>query len=190
MRRTEGGLRPRASEKKSNQGKAAGNGQQENLFDDGGPALDAVVNLVCLSFLSGDNRADVFQKVDPAFFARAAFALFVLAGRAFVPQRGMATRAEPRDLASVRAAFKAFDHALRRSVRVRRRFNSSAWHATSAGFSRRVAGLAGRETSTHTCILAPQPRLECSTERNCGFAVNTGPAYSRRNLGEVCKRWG
>src|SRR5271154_4460647 len=120
MRRTEGGLRPRAVAKILNQGKAAGNGQQENLFDDAGAALDAVVNLVCLGFLCGDNRADVFQKVDSAFFARAAFALFVLAGGAFVPQRSMATRAESRDLASVCAAFKTFDHALRRNARIRR----------------------------------------------------------------------
>ncbi len=67
MRRTEGELRPRSVAKIFNQGKAAGNGQQENLFDDAGAALDAVVNLVCLDFLSGDDRADVFQKIDPHF---------------------------------------------------------------------------------------------------------------------------
>jgi hypothetical protein len=183
-------LTARAAAKILNQGKAAGNGQQESLFDDGGAALDAVVNLVCLGFLSGNNRADVFQKVDSAFLARAAFALFVLAGRAFESQRGMATRAEPRDLASVRAAFKAFDHTLRRSARIRRRFNSSARHATRTRFGGRVAGLAGREASTHTCILALQPRLECSAELKCGFAVNTGPAYSRQNLREVSNRCG
>jgi hypothetical protein len=164
MRRTEGGLRPRAGAKIFNQGKAAGNGQQENLFDDGGAALDAVVNLVRLGFLSGNNRADVFQKIDSAFLARAAFALFVLAGRAFESQRGMATRAEPRDLASVRATFKTLNHALRRSACIRRRFNSSAWCAARAGFGCRVAGLAGRKASTHACILALQPRLECSAE--------------------------
>jgi hypothetical protein len=162
MRPTEGGLRPRADAKIFNQGKAAGNGQQENLFDDGGAAIDAVVNLVCLGFLSSNNRADVFQEVDSAFLARAAFALFVLAGGAFVPQRGMATRAEPRDLASVRAAFETFDHALRRSACIRRRLDSGARHGTRARFGCRVAGLAGCETSTHACILAPLPRLECS----------------------------
>jgi hypothetical protein len=30
-------------------------------------------------------------------------------------------------------------------------------------------------------ILALQPRRECSAERKRGFAVNTGPAYSRWN---------
>src|SRR5271156_646117 len=190
MRRTEGGLSPRADAKVFNQGKAAGNGQQENLFDDAGAALDAVVNLVCLGFLCGDNRADVLQKVDSALFARAAFALFVLAGGAFVAQRRMATRAEARDLTSVRAAFKTFDHALRGSARIRRRFNSNARYRTRARFGRRFAGLAGRKASSHVCILALQRRLECRAERKCGFAVNTGPAYSRRNLGEVCKRCG
>jgi hypothetical protein len=174
-------LTARAAAKILNQGKAAGNGQQESLFDDGCPAVDAVVNLVCLGFLSGNNRADVFQKVDSAFLARAAFALFVLAGRAFESQRGMATRAEPRDLASVRATFKTLNHALRRSACIRRRFNSGARHGIRASFGCRVVGLTGRETFTHTCILALQPRLECSAERKCGLAVNTGPGYSRPN---------
>ncbi|MGD0403404.1 MAG: hypothetical protein ABSB66_09410 [Candidatus Acidiferrales bacterium] len=161
--------------KKFNQGKAPGNGQQENLFDDGCAAVDAVMNLVCLGLLCGNNRADVLQKIDSAFLARAAFALFVLAGRAFVPQRGVATRAEARDLAGVRTAFKAFNHALRGSACIRRRSDSSARHATRARFGRRVAGFAGRKASTHPCILALQPRLKCSAERKCGFAVNTAP---------------
>jgi hypothetical protein len=100
-----------------NQREPPSDGQQENLFDDAGAPLDAIVNLVRLDSFCGHNRADVLHKIDSTLFAGAAFALFVLASRAFVAQRSVATRAESRDVAGIRAALKTFDRALRSRAR-------------------------------------------------------------------------
>jgi hypothetical protein len=167
----------RAFEEIFNQGVSASDGQQEYLFDDAGATLDAVVNLICFDSFRGDNRTDVFHKVDVAFLAGAAFALLVLASRAFEPQRGVATRAEARDFACVRAAFGAFDHALRRHGCAAWRFNSSTWNRAHASFGRCVAKFTGREISTHACILAGESRQERCVERECGLSVNTVRAY-------------
>ncbi len=162
------------------QREAAGDGQQENLFDDAGAPLDAIVNLIRLDSFCGHNRADVLHKINATLLAGAAFALFVLASRAFVTQRSVATRAKSRDVASIRPTFKTFDRALRSRARSCGRFNS-AGRGRPACFGRRVARFTGRESPTHAHILDLQPRPQCSAERKRGFAVNTGPAYSRRN---------
>ena len=114
-------------------------------------------------------------------FAGAAFALFVLASRAFEAQRSMATRTESRDVASIRATFEAFHRALRNRARNCARFNSTG-RGCSACLDRRVARFTRRESPTHMYILALQPRRECSAEQERGFAVNTGPAYSPRDF--------
>ncbi len=49
---------------------------------------------------------DVFEEVDAALLAGAAMALFVLAGRALIPQRSMASLAKTSDIASVATAFR------------------------------------------------------------------------------------
>ena len=167
----------RAFEEIFDQGVSASDGQQEYLFDDAGATLDAVVNLICFDFFRSDNRADVFHKVDAAFLAGAAFALLVLASWAFEPQCGVATRAEARDFACVRAAFRAFDHALRRHGCAAWRFNSGARNRTHAGLGRRVARFIGRKTSAHACILAGESQQERCVKRKCGLGVNTGRAY-------------
>jgi hypothetical protein len=107
----------RAFDDELNQREPASDGQQENLLDDAGAPLDAIVNLIRLDSFCGHNRADVFHKIDATLFAGAAFALFVLASRAFVAQRSVATRAESRDVAGIRAALKTFDRALRSRAR-------------------------------------------------------------------------
>src|SRR6202050_2134763 len=174
-----------------NQREPASDGQQENLFDDSGAPLDAIVNLVRLDSFCGHNRADVLHKIDAAFLAGAAFALFVLASRAFVTQRSVATRAESRDAAGTRATLKTLDRSLRSCARNCGRFNS-AGRGHPACLHRRVARFTGLESPTHMHILALQPRRECSAEQERGFAVNTGPAYSPRNsalsLHCICNR--
>lgn len=184
-------LMARAFDDVLNQREPAGDRQQENLFDDAGAPLDAIVNLVRLDLFCGDNRADVLNKIDATFLAGAAFALFVLASRAFVTQRSVATRAESRDVASIRATLKTFDRALRSRAWGCGRFNS-ARRGCPACLHGRVARFTGRESSTHMHILALQPRLECSAEQKRGFAVNTGRAYSPRDsefsLDCICNR--
>ena len=174
-------LMARAFDDVLNQREPAGDGQQENLFDDAGAPLDAIVNLVRLDSFCGHNRADVLHKINTTLFAGAAFALFVLASRAFEAQRSMATRTESRDVASIRATFEAFHRALRNRARNCARFNSTG-RGCSACLDRRVARFTRRESPTHMYILALQPRRECSAEQERGFAVNTGPAYSPRDF--------
>lgn len=154
----ERGLIARALEEVLNQGIAAGEGQQKNLFDHIGAAVDTLVDLICFSLFCGHNSSDVFQKINAALFACTAFALFVLASGALVTQRGMASLTKARDLAGVRPALRAFDHALRRHGRAARRFQSSSRARSATHFRRYVAGFAGRETSTHTLILAGEMR--------------------------------
>ena len=84
-----------------NQGNAAGDRQKENLLDDNGATIDTVVNLICFDSFRGDHGGDVLYKIDAAFFARTAFALFVFASRALVAQRGVTTLAEARYLSDV-----------------------------------------------------------------------------------------
>jgi hypothetical protein len=110
-------LMARAFDDVLNQREPPSDGQQENLLDDAGAPLDAIVNLIRLDPFCGHNRADVLHKIDSTLFAGAAFALFVLASRAFVAQRSVATRAESRDVAGIRAALKTFDRALRSRAR-------------------------------------------------------------------------
>src|SRR6202046_5713994 len=147
-------LTPRAVAKIFEQRIAPSDGQQEYLFDDAGAALNAVMNLICFDPFRRDNRADIFHKVDAAFLARPAFALLVLASRTFVTQGGMATRAKARNLASVRAALEAFDHALRGHGCAAWRFDSGARNRAPANLGSRVAGLAGLGIPTHAYILA------------------------------------
>jgi hypothetical protein len=160
-----------------NQRESPGDWQQEDLFDNDGAALDAIVDLIRLSLFCRDNRSDVFHKIDAAFLTSATHALFMLAGRAFETQRRMAARAEARDLACVPAAFWTFDHALRRHGCAARRFDSGTRNHATAGFSGRVARFAGREIPTHASILAGVPHPNPSVERECGLDVNTGRAY-------------
>jgi len=81
-------------------------GQQYILHQIGLP-LDAFVLGVQLGLFCRNHRGDVLQEVDAALIAIAAVPLFVLAGRAFIAQRRMAPRAEPRDVAGFAAAFRA-----------------------------------------------------------------------------------
>jgi hypothetical protein len=64
-------------------------------------------NRVGLGLLRGDDRFDVLEEINAAFFARAALPLFVLARGTLVTQRRMATPAKPRDVSSLGSAFRA-----------------------------------------------------------------------------------
>ena len=66
------------------------------------------MNGVGLGFFAGDDFGDEFQEIDAALLALAALPLFMLAGRALVAKRVVAARAESRNVASFRAAFRAF----------------------------------------------------------------------------------
>ena len=59
-------------------------------------------------FFRGDDRADVLDEIDAAFFAFAADALAIAARRALETQRGVAFGAETSDFARVGAAFRTF----------------------------------------------------------------------------------
>jgi hypothetical protein len=98
------------------------------MFNHIGTLFDAIVNLIGLRFLSRHNRADIFHKIHAALFARAAFALFVLASGTFKTERSVAARTESRNFARVAGTLGAFDHALgnRLSVKGRSASNSRA----------------------------------------------------------------
>jgi len=117
----------------------------------------------------GDNRADVLNKIDATFLAGAAFALFVLASRAFVTQRSVATRAESRDVASIRATLKTFDRALRSRAWGCGDSTRPAW--LPACLHGRVARFTGRESSTHMHILALQRAWNAALNRNAGLRL-------------------
>ena len=160
-----------------NQGNAACDREKENLLDDDGATLDAVVDLICFDSLRSDYGGDVLYKIDAALFARAAFALLVFARRALITQRGVTTRAETRDLTSVCSAFRAFDHALRGHGCVQGHFDAGALDRADSRLCRRVARLTGRGASAHAYILAGDLcRLLCA-EWECGLRVNTGRWY-------------
>jgi hypothetical protein len=55
-------------------------------------------------FLRGHDRRDVLQKIHAALFADSAVALFVFARRTLKTQCGVASPAEPRDVARLGAA--------------------------------------------------------------------------------------
>jgi len=65
------------------------------------------VGNVGFHFFLRNHRGDVFQEVDAALPASAAVPLFVAARRALVAQGGMAAPAESRDVADLRATFRA-----------------------------------------------------------------------------------
>jgi hypothetical protein len=62
-------------------------------------------------FLSHDG-ADILQEIDATLLTVAPVPLFVAAGRALVAQRGMAPRAESRDIPRLASAFGAFHNAI------------------------------------------------------------------------------
>ena len=95
-------------EKITDQRHTAVKGQPEQAFQQAGAAFEPLVNGVRFGFLGGDHCADIFEEIDAAFFAFAARALVVVAGRTFVAQRGVALGTEARDIARVGAAFGAF----------------------------------------------------------------------------------
>ena len=181
MRCTRAELTARAFEEIFNQRKSASDGQQEHLLDDDGASLDAIVYLIRLILFCGYNRGDVLQKVDAAFLAGAAFALFVLASGAFETQRGVATRTEACDFSCVPAAFRAFDHALRRHGCAARCFDSDARNGATASFIRRATRFASRRIPTHASILAGEPHQNPALNENAGLALTLAACTGKRN---------
>jgi hypothetical protein len=92
----------------ADQGDAAVDRQQQQGPQEARAALQAVVDDVGFRFFGGNHRADVFDEINAAFFAFAAGALAIAAGRALKAQGGVAARAESSYVARVRAAFGAF----------------------------------------------------------------------------------
>jgi hypothetical protein len=159
-----------------------------------GALLDAIVNLIAFSLFASHYCSDVFHKIDAALFARAAFALFVFASGTFKTERGMAARTKSRNFARVSRTLRAFDHTLRNrlSVKGRSSSNSRAGRRSRSSartgrrsrarlnrrgrgrdgsrFRRCIAGLTGRESSTHDHSLAGYPtqtlhRRKCAARR-------------------------
>jgi len=99
------------------------------------------VSRVGLDLLARDNGIDIFQEINPALLALAALPLLMLAGRAFVTQRGMAARAESRDIAGFGAAFRAFlVPILPGTARVRAADQVSCIHRVNTGQAGRLLG--------------------------------------------------
>ena len=97
------------SEKQAaNQGNAQREGYKQKILHQARALLQPVVSRVGLDLLARDDRVDVFQEIDSALLALSSLSLLMLAGRAFVTQRGVAARAESRDIACLSAAFGAF----------------------------------------------------------------------------------
>jgi hypothetical protein len=92
----------------ADQGDAAVDRQQQQGPQEARAALQAVVDGVGFRFFGGDDRADVFDEINAAFFAFTAGALAIATGRALKAQGGVATRAKSSYVARVRAAFGAF----------------------------------------------------------------------------------
>jgi len=68
------------------------------------------VELISFRCFGGHGCANIFQRIDAAFLAGAALALFVAPGRALKSQRGMAASSELRDAAHFGAALRALHH--------------------------------------------------------------------------------
>src|SRR3984957_15545317 len=98
------------------------------MLDHVSPYVDAIGTLIGRPFLARHNRTDIFHKIHSALFARAAFALFVLASGTFKTERSVAARTKSRNFARVAGTLGAFDHALgnRLSVKGRSASNSRA----------------------------------------------------------------
>src|ERR1700690_585020 len=96
-----------AEEQVSNQGYAHIEGDQEQIFQQAGALLGAIPRAIAFRLLGAENRGDVLQEIDAALLASPAVPLFVFAGGALKAQRGVASRAEPRYVTGLGAAFGA-----------------------------------------------------------------------------------
>jgi len=97
------------SEKQAaNQGNAQREGYKEKILHQARALLQPVVSRVGLDLLACDDRIDVFQEINSALLALAALPLLMFTRRTFVTQRGVAARAESRNIACFGAAFRAF----------------------------------------------------------------------------------
>jgi hypothetical protein len=99
-------------EQVANQGDAHRKRGEKNVLHQGGALFEPLARRIAFIFLPGHDRVDVFQKINATLVALPAMALFVFARRTFVAQRGMASRAKPRDVASFGAAFWALHQSI------------------------------------------------------------------------------
>jgi hypothetical protein len=74
-------------EEGADEGDAEIEGGEEDVFEEGGAALDELVVLVGFGLFGGDDGGDVFEEIDAAFFASTAVALFVGARGTLITQR-------------------------------------------------------------------------------------------------------
>jgi hypothetical protein len=131
------------------------------------------VELISLGFLGGHNCANVLQKIDAAFLAGSAPALFVAAGRALKSQSGMAASAEPSYVAHFGAAFRALDHRPR---------------ASDAEVGRAAAGT-NRTQVAHQKSVLRNSREGVRPGERCAHVVNTGRQASE-NPAVAARKWG
>jgi hypothetical protein len=94
-------------EEVADQGKAAVEGQEQKSFQEVRAVLEPFVDHVGFRFFCGDDRADVLDEIDAAFFALSGRSLAISAGRALETKSGVAARTKPGDIAGVGAAFWA-----------------------------------------------------------------------------------
>jgi hypothetical protein len=145
------------AEELAHQGKAAGDGDPQDVLDEVGALLDSIVNHVGFGFFPGYDRAYVLQKIHAALFALTALALLVRARRTLKAQRGVATRTEARNVARVGLALRALDHRPRA-----RRLGDAQSARTAGGFVR----------NAHIRILEGTSRKRGAVAVACGVEVN------------------
>lgn len=97
----------------ADQGEPSGERDEKQILHQRRTLLELVVNRVRFSLFSRDNGADVLNEIDATFFAIAAGALLVAAGRAFEAHRGVATLTEARHFAHGGPALGALHGGLR-----------------------------------------------------------------------------
>jgi hypothetical protein len=104
----------RADQEVSDQWNSQREWHEQEILHQARALFQTFVRRVRFVFFRRKHRVDVFQEINAAFFALAAVPLLMLARRTLVAQRGVAPRAEPRDVASFRIALGALHEGILR----------------------------------------------------------------------------